>query len=71
MLTLYAFALRADRAEIEVDKIAIPSDTRKGQPFDATVVLNNLAQPTTEDDGDSKTQSISFTVSSGGDDTGK
>ena len=38
------------RAEIEVDKVAIPTDTRKGQPFDASVVLNNLGQATTEDD---------------------
>ncbi len=38
------------RAEVEVDKVAIPSDTRKGQPFDASVVINNLGQPTTEDD---------------------
>ena len=39
------------RAEVEVDKVTIPADTRKGQPFDAKVVINNLAQPTTEDDG--------------------
>ena len=39
------------RAEVELDKVSIPSDTRKGQPFDASVVINNLAQPTTEDDG--------------------
>ncbi len=39
------------RAEVEVDKVSIPADTRKGQPFDAKVVINNLAQATTEDDG--------------------
>ena len=39
------------RAEIEVDKVAIPVDTRKGQPFEASVVLNNLAQATEDDDG--------------------
>ena len=39
------------RAEVEVEKVAIPADTRKGQPFDAKVVINNLAQPTEEDDG--------------------
>lgn len=39
------------RAEVEVDKISLPSDTRIGQPFDAKVVINNLAQATTEDDG--------------------
>ena len=38
------------RAEVEMDKISIPSDTRKGQPFDASVVINNLGQPTTESD---------------------
>lgn len=40
----------SQRSEIEVDKVAIPSDTRKGQPFDGSVVLNNLGQPTTQDD---------------------
>lgn len=39
------------RAEVEVDKVTIPADTRKGQPFDAKIVINNLAVPTTEDDG--------------------
>ncbi len=39
------------RAEVEVDKIALPADIRKGQPFHATVVLNNLTQATTEDAG--------------------
>ena len=38
------------RAEVEVTKVTIPADTRIGQPFDATVVVNNLGQPTTEDD---------------------
>lgn len=38
------------RAEVEVDKVVIPSNTRTGQPFDASVVINNLAQPTVEDD---------------------
>ena len=41
----------SQRAEIEVDKVVIPVDTRKGQPFNASVVLNNLAQPTAQDDG--------------------
>ncbi|MFB3104847.1 MAG: VWA domain-containing protein, partial [Pseudomonadales bacterium] len=41
----------SQRAEIEVDKVVIPVDTRKGQPFNASVVLNNLAQATAEDDG--------------------
>ena len=37
------------RSEIEVDKVAIPTDTRKGQPFDGSVVLNNLGQPSADD----------------------
>ena len=40
----------SQRSEVEVDKVAIPADTRKGQPFDGSVVLNNLGQPTTQDD---------------------
>ena len=38
------------RAEVEVTKVALPSDTRIGQPFDVTVVVNNLGLPTTDDD---------------------
>ena len=40
-----------NRAEIEVDKIALPADIRKSQPFEATVVVNNLAQPVEGDAG--------------------
>lgn len=40
----------AQRAEVEVDKVSIPADTRKGQPFDASIVINNLGQPTSEND---------------------
>ncbi len=39
------------RAEVAVERVAIPSDIRKGQPFNATVVVNNLTPVTTEDDG--------------------
>ena len=39
------------RAEVAVERVAIPSDIRKGEPFNATVVVNNLTPVTTEDDG--------------------
>ena len=38
------------RAEIEVEKVTLPADTRIGQPFDVNVVINNLAQSQTTDD---------------------
>ncbi len=39
------------RAEVAVEKVAMPSNIRRGQPFDLRVVLNNLTEPTSEDDG--------------------
>src|SRR5690606_28090185 len=39
------------RAEVAVEKITIPSDVRKGQPFDMRIVVNNSAQPTQQDPG--------------------
>ncbi|HEX3869863.1 MAG TPA: VWA domain-containing protein, partial [Pirellulales bacterium] len=39
------------RAEVAVERVAIPSGVRRGQPFDLRVVLNNLTEPTPEDDG--------------------
>ena len=42
------------RAEVAVEKVTIPSDVRKGQPFDVRVVLNNLTEPTAEDSGQVK-----------------
>ncbi len=39
------------RAEVAVERVALPGDIRKGQPFDATVVLNNLTPATAEDAG--------------------
>ena len=38
-------------AEVAVEKITLPSDVRKGQPFDMRVVLNNTTQPTKDDPG--------------------
>ena len=32
------------RSEIAVERVALPGDIRKGQPFDATVVLHNLTE---------------------------
>ncbi len=40
------------RAEVSVEKLAIPSDVRQGQPFDMRVVLNNSAEATAEDSGE-------------------
>ena len=37
-----------DRAEVAVEKVTLPEDVRKGQPLVATMVLNNMTQPTTE-----------------------
>ena len=33
------------RGEVAVEKVAIPSDVNRGQPFDLRVVVNNTAQP--------------------------
>jgi uncharacterized membrane protein/Mg-chelatase subunit ChlD len=33
------------RGEVAVEKVAIPSDVNRGQPFDLRVVLNNTAKP--------------------------
>jgi uncharacterized membrane protein len=39
------------RAEVLVEKISVPSDIRKGQPFDLRVVVNNTAVATEADAG--------------------
>ncbi len=39
------------RAEVLVEKVSVPSDIRKGQPFDLRVVVNNTAVPTEVDAG--------------------
>jgi uncharacterized membrane protein/Mg-chelatase subunit ChlD len=33
------------RGEVAVEKVAIPSDVNRGQPFDLRIVLNNTAKP--------------------------
>jgi uncharacterized membrane protein/Mg-chelatase subunit ChlD len=33
------------RAEVAVDKVTLPADIRKGEPFDVRVVLNNVIDP--------------------------
>ncbi len=38
-------------AEVAVDRVALPGDIRKGTPFDATVVINNLTPVTENDSG--------------------
>jgi Mg-chelatase subunit ChlD len=35
------------RAEVAVEKVALPADVRKGQPFDLRVVVNNLTDAAT------------------------
>jgi uncharacterized membrane protein/Mg-chelatase subunit ChlD len=40
-----------NRAEVLVEKVAMPSDVRRGQPFDLRVVVTNLAEPTADDPG--------------------
>lgn len=39
-------------SEVSVEKVSTPSDVRVGQPFDVRVVLNNSAEPTSEDNGE-------------------
>lgn len=40
------------RAEIIVERVAIPPDVRRGEPFDLRVVVTNSAQPTKTDSGE-------------------
>ncbi len=42
------------RAEVVVEKVTIPPDIRRGQPFDLRVVLNNIAKPTADSPGIAK-----------------
>ncbi|MHB1034428.1 MAG: VWA domain-containing protein [Pirellulales bacterium] len=39
------------RAEVAVEKVTIPSDVRRGQPFDLNVILNNTTEPSARDAG--------------------
>jgi uncharacterized membrane protein len=39
------------RSEVQVEKVTLPTNIRKGQPIEARVVVNNLATPTDTDDG--------------------
>jgi len=41
----------ATRGEVAIEKLAIPSNVRRGQPFDMKIVLNNTTEPTTRSDG--------------------
>ena len=36
------------RSEVEVEKVTLPDVVRKGQPFRATMVLNNMTEPSSE-----------------------
>ena len=39
------------RGEVAVEKVVLPADIRRGQPFDVRVVVNNMSQPTADNDG--------------------
>jgi uncharacterized membrane protein len=39
------------RTDVAVERVSIPSDVRRGQPFDLKVVISNSAPPTTNDSG--------------------
>jgi len=39
------------RAEVAIEKVTIPPDVRRGQPYEVRVVVNNLTQPTDADPG--------------------
>jgi len=39
------------RGEVQVEKVALPTDIRKGQPVEARVVVNNLSTATEDHDG--------------------
>lgn len=41
----------AARADVAVERISIPPDVNRGQPFDVRVVLNNTATPTADSNG--------------------
>jgi uncharacterized membrane protein len=40
------------RRDVAVEKVTVPSDLRKGEPFDLRVVLNNTGEAAEEDTGD-------------------
>ena len=42
--------LKAHR-EVAVERVTLPPDIRRGSPFDARIVLNNMTEPTENDDG--------------------
>ena len=41
----------ASSADVLVERIAVPSDVRRGQPFDLRVIVGNTAEPTADDTG--------------------
>jgi uncharacterized membrane protein len=40
-----------DHPEVFVERVTIPADVRKGQPFEVRAVVNNVFEPTAENDG--------------------
>ncbi|MCO6459305.1 MAG: VWA domain-containing protein [Pirellulaceae bacterium] len=55
------------RSEVAVEKIAIPSDVRRGQPTEARVVLNNFAEGTGSAEGRSVRGKLKITQQVGAD----
>ena len=39
------------QGEVAIEKVTIPSDVRKGQPFDVRIVANNIADPDSDNEG--------------------
>ena len=39
------------QGEVAIEKVTIPSDVRKGQPFDVRIVANNIADPGSDNEG--------------------
>ena len=46
VLDRYQQAAVACRAEVVVQRLSVPSDIRRGTPFDMRVVVNNTTEPT-------------------------
>ncbi len=40
-----------DRPEVFVERVTLPADIRKGQPFEVRAVVSNVFEPTAENDG--------------------
>ncbi|PQO35433.1 VWA domain-containing protein [Blastopirellula marina] len=41
----------SSRSEVAVEKVTLPDDIRKGEPIRTSVVINNMTEPTADNDG--------------------